>query len=58
MKHSNLSDMDFLETYADSVTEDQILDYSSRIIVSIYLKEVSTQQQVTKEDLEPPHDLL
>ena len=58
MKPSNLSDMDFLDTSADSVTEDEILDYLARIIVSIYLKEVSTQQQVTKEDLEPPHDLL
>lgn len=49
MKHTEFSDMDFLDTSAEDVTEEQILDYLARIISSIYLKERATQQH-TEED--------
>jgi hypothetical protein len=38
-------DMDFLDTSANDVTEDQILDYLARIVSDIYLAEHFKQRE-------------
>ena len=48
--------MDFLDTSADDVTEDQILDYLARSISEIYLTEHFKQQEKGENSTPPEAD--
>lgn len=45
--------LDFLDTSADNVTEDMILDYLARIISSMYLKAHGVNENKTGSDILP-----
>lgn len=44
MKQRKYTNMDFLDTSREDVTEEQILDYLAQIIASIYRKEVAKKK--------------